>query len=227
MLDDALNQTFKFKTKNWVEINDESRGNSQMKFKNTMLKSSLCDYSDGYILVKGKITITGARDDAAARQADERDKGVAFKNCAPFTNCISEINNTQIDNCKDVDIIMPMYNLIEHSDNYAKTSGSLWQYYRDERNDNLADSESFKSKIKIAGKTPNNGNEKDVEIIVPLKYLNNFWRTLEMPLLNCEVSLILTWSSTCVITSSTGEGAFEITDTKLYVPVVTLSTQDN
>ena len=204
MLDDALNQTFKFKTKNWVEINDESRGNSQMKFKNTMLKSSLCDYSDGYILVKGKITITGARDDAAARQADERDKGVAFKNCAPFTNCISEINNTQIDNCKDVDIIMPMYNLIEHSDNYAKTSGSLWQYYRDERNDNLADSESFKSKIKIAGKTPNNGNEKDVEIIVPLKYLNNFWRTLEMPLLNCEVSLILTWSSTCVITSSTG-----------------------
>ena len=227
MLDDALNQTFKFKTKNWVEINDESRGNSQMKFKNTMLKSSLCDYSDGYILVKGKITITGARDDAAARQADERDKGVAFKNCAPFTNCISEINNTQIDNCKDVDIIMPMYNLIEHSDNYAKTSGSLWQYYRDERNDNLADSESFKSKIKIAGKTPNNGNEKDVEIIVPLKYLNNFWRTLEMPLLNCEVSLILTWSSTCVITSSTGEGTFEITDTKLYVPVVTLSTQDN
>ena len=204
MLDDALNQTFKFKTKNWVEINDESRGNSQIKFKNTMLKSSLCDYSDGYILVKGKITITGARDDAAARQADERDKGVAFKNYAPFTNCISEINNTQIDNCKDVDIIMPMYNLIEHSDNYAKTSGSLWQYYRDERNDNLADSESFKSKIKIAGKTPNNGNEKDVEIIVPLKYLNNFWRTLEMPLLNCEVSLILTWSSTCVITSSTG-----------------------
>ena len=120
-----------------------------------------------------------------------------------------------------------MYNLIEYSDNYAKTSGSLWQYYRDEPNDNLADSKSFKSKIKITGKTPDDGNEKDVQIMVPLKYLSNFWRTLEMPLINCEVSLILTWSSTCVITNSTGEGKFKITDTKLYVPVVTLSTQDN
>ena len=85
-----------------------------------------------------------------------------------------------------------MYNLIEYSDNYAKTSGSLWQYYRDEPNDNLADSESFKSKIKITGKSPDNGNEKDVETIVSLKYLSNFWRTLEIPLINCEVSLILT-----------------------------------
>ena len=88
-------------------------------------------------------------------------------------------------------------------------------------------SESFKSKIKITGKTLAAGNTKDVEIIVPLKYLSNFWRTLEMPLINCEVSLFLTWSSTCVITNSTGEGRFTITDTKLYVPVVTLSTQDN
>ena len=110
---------------------------------------------------------------------------------------------------------MPIYNLIEYSDNYAKTSGSLWQYYRDEPNDNLADSESFKSKIKITGKTPNDV-EKDVEIMVPLKYLSNFWRTLEMPLINCEVTLILTRSPTCVITSSTGEGKFKITDTKLY-----------
>ena len=125
---------------------------SQIKFKTTMLKSSSCDYSDAHILVNGKITITGAGDDAAARQVDERNKEVAFKNCVPFTNCISEINNTQIDNAKDTDIVMPMYNSIEYSDNYAKTSGSLWQYYRDEPNDNLADSESFKSKIKITGK---------------------------------------------------------------------------
>ena len=89
---------------------------------------------------------------------------------------------------------MPMYNLIEYSDNYAKTSGSLWQYYRDEPNDNLANSESFKFKVKITGKTPAADNEKDVEIMVPLKYLSNFWRTLEMPLINCEVNLILTWS---------------------------------
>ena len=90
-----------------------------------MLKFSLCDYSDAYILVKGKIKIRGAGDDAAARQADERDKGVAFKNCAPFINCISEINNTQVDNAKDIDVVMPMYNLIEYSDNYAKTTASL------------------------------------------------------------------------------------------------------
>ena len=120
---------------------------------------------------------------------------------------------------------MPMYNLIEYSDNYAKTSGSLWQYFRDEPDDNLEDSESFKAKI--TGKTYNDDNEKDVEIMVPLKYLRNFWRALEMPLINCEVNLILTWSLTCVITNSNGAGRFAITDTKLYVPVVTLSTQEN
>ena len=132
-------------------INDESRGtynvNSQIKFKTTMLKSSFCDYSDAYILVKGTITIAGAGADAAARQADERDKGVIFKNCTPFINCISEINNTQVDNAKDIDIVMPMYNLKEYSDNYLKTSGSLWQYFRDEPNDDIEDSESCKSKM--------------------------------------------------------------------------------
>ena len=212
------NQPSKFRTKNWVEINDESRGtynvNSQIKFKTTMLKSSLCDYSEASILAKETPKITGAGDNAAARQADERDKGVVFKNCAPFTNCISEINNTQVDNAKDIDIVMPMYNLIEYSDNYAKRSGSLWQYYRDEPNDNLANSESFKFEVKITGKTPAVDNEKDVEIMVPLKYLSNFWRTLEMPLINSEVNLIWTWSSTCNITNSTGAGTFEITDTK-------------
>ena len=127
--DNKSNQPSKFRTKNWVEINDESRGtynvNSQIKFKTTMLKSSLRDYSDAYILVKGTITITGEGADAAATQTDERDKSVVFKNCAPFTNCISEINNTQVDNAKDIDIVMPMYNLIEYSNNYGKTSGSL------------------------------------------------------------------------------------------------------
>ena len=166
LIDDASNQPSKFRTNNWVEINDESRGtynvNSQIKFKTTMLQSSLCDYTDAFILVKGTITINGAGDDAAARQADERDKGVAFKNYAPFTNCISE-NNTQADNAKDIDIVMPIYNLVEYSDNYAKTTGSIWQYFRDEPNDNLANSESFKSKIKITGKTDDD-NEKDVEI---------------------------------------------------------------
>ena len=131
LIDDASNQPSKFRTRNWVEINDESRGaynvNSQIKFKTIMLKSSLCDNSDAYILVKGKITIAGAGADAAAKQADERNKGVIFKNCALFINCLSEIHNTQIDNAKDIDIVMPMYNLIEYSDNYTKTTGSLWQ----------------------------------------------------------------------------------------------------
>ena len=112
LIDDTSNQPSKFRTENWVEISDESSGaynvNSQIKFKTTMLKSSLCHYSDPYVLFKGTITIAGAGDDATARQADERDKGVAFKNCAPFINCISEVNNTQIDNAKDIDIVMPM-----------------------------------------------------------------------------------------------------------------------
>ena len=120
-----------------------------------------------------------------------------------------------------------MYNLIKSSDNYSKTSRTLSQFYRDEPNDSLTDSESFKSKIKIIGNTPAAGNTKDVEIMVPLKYLSNFWRTLQMLLINCEVNLILAWSSTCVITNSTGAGRFSITDTKLYVPIVTLSTKDN
>ena len=152
---------------------------------------------------------------------------MVFKNFAPYTNWISEINNTQVDNAKDMDIVMPMYNLIEYSDNDAKTSGFLWQCYRDEPNDNLADSKSFKSKIKITGKTPDDDNETDFEIMVPLKYLSNFWGTLEMLFINCEINLILKWSSTCVITNSTGAGTFAITDTRLYVPVVTLSIQEN
>ena len=103
---------------------------------------------------------------------------------------------------------MPMYNVI---DNYSKTSGSLLQYYKDYPNDNIANSESFRSKIKITGNTPTDGNTKDVQIIVALKYLSNFWRTLGMPLINCEVNLILTWSRGCVITNSTGAGEFAIT----------------
>ena len=214
-LDNASNQPSKFRTKLWVEINDESRGTytgSNITFKTTMLRSNLCDYADAYILVKGTITITGAGDDDAAKRLDERNKGVIFKNCAPFTKCISRINNTDIDTAQDIYIVMPMYNLIEYSDNYSKTSGSLWQYYKNDPNDNLGDSESFKYKVKIKEKTPNDGNTKNIEIIVPLKYLSNFWRTLEMPLINGEVNLILTWSKNCVITNSTGARKFAISD---------------
>ena len=139
-----------------------------------MLKSSLCDYADAYILVKGTITNTGAEDAAAAKRVDERNKGAIFKNCAPFIKCISKMNDTEVDNAQDIDIVIPMYNLIEYSNNYSKTFGSLWQYYKDEPNDNLADAKSFKSKVKITGSTPADGNTKYVKIIVPLKYLSNF-----------------------------------------------------
>ena len=142
LLDSASNQPSKFRTRNWVEINDESRGTytgNDIKFKTTMLRSNLCDYADAYILVNGRITITGAGDDGVARRADESDKGVTLKNCAPFTKCISRINNTDIDNGQDIDIAMAIYNLIEYGDNYSKSYGSLWQYYKDGPNDNIAD----------------------------------------------------------------------------------------
>ena len=186
LIEDTSNQPSKFRTKNWVEINDESRGtynvNSQIKFKTTMLKSSLCDYSDTYILVKGTITVNNtAAADAAVNNANKK---VIFKNCAPFTNCISKINNTQIDNAKDIDIVMPMCNLIEYSDNYAKTSRSLWQYCKDipaRNNKNIINftegnlTDSFNFKVKFTGQTGDDGT-KDVEITIPLKYLSNFWR---------------------------------------------------
>ena len=140
MLDSESNQLTKFRTKNWVEINDESRGTyttNDIRYKTTMLRSSLFDYADAYVLAKGTRKITGnaqpepdpttpriAAQLLAARQADKRDKSVIFKNCASFTKCISRINNTDIDNAKDADIVMPMYNLIKYSDNYSKTSGN-------------------------------------------------------------------------------------------------------
>ena len=203
-----------------------------------MLRSSLCDYSDAYILVKGNISVNNTA--AADADANNTNKKVIFKNCAPFTDCISKINNAQVDNAKDIDIVMLMYNLIEYSDNYSKTSGSLWQYCKEipavNNDGDIVDfnganaTDSFNFKTKITGQTDNNGRIDNVEIMVPLKYLRNFWRTLEMPLINCEVNLILTWSADCIIIYTNVANqipTFAITEANLYVPVVTLSTQDN
>ena len=188
------------------------------------------------ILVKGNITVNNTAN--AGVDANNANKKLIFKNCAPLTKCISKINNIQIDNAEYIDIIMPIYNLIEYSDNYSKTSASLWQYYKDipaVNNDgdivnfneaNAADSFNFKTKI--SGQKNDDGEINGVEILVPLKYLSNFWRTLEMPLINCEVELILTWSAGCVIiyTDVANQNpTFTITEKNLYVPVVTLSTQ--
>ena len=127
LIDNTSNQPSKFRTKNWVEINDDVRGlyspKKQIRFKTSMLRSSLCDYSDAYILVKGNITVNNAA--AAGAAVNNTNEKVIFKNCAPFTNCINNINNGQIDNAECIDIVMPMHNLIEYSDNYSKTSGSL------------------------------------------------------------------------------------------------------
>ena len=151
-----------------------------------MLRSSLCDYSDANILVKRTITV--AQETAAAPNNDN--KKVIFENHVPYTGCISRINNAQVDDAQQIDVAMPMYSLIEYSDNYSKTSGILWQYCRDELAVN-DDSEiidftvdnteinSFKIKEKLTGKTGSNGT-KNVEIIVPLKYLSNFWQTHEI-----------------------------------------------
>ena len=160
-----------------------------------------------------------------------------FKNYAPFTNCISGINNTQVDDAQDMDIVMHMYNLIKYIDAYSKTSWSLWQNYREEpaldnnlsiidfpANDN--DNILFKFKQKITEQTE---NRKDAEIIVPLKHLTSFWRTLEIPLITCEITLQLKWSIDCFLVAVAANQVPEIkiTDIKLYVPVATLSTQNN
>ena len=188
-LDNAPNQATKFWTKNRVEKNDEECGtyntNNQIIFKTSMLRSSLCNYSDAYILVSGTITVT-------VLEADRRndDIQVVFKSCGPFTNCISQINNTQIVNAKYVDVLMSMYNLIEYTNNHSKASWSLRHYYTDEPalNDTgtpvnfPGNSASFKFKQKITGSTGDD-RTKNFEIIVPLKYLSTFWRTTAMPLM--------------------------------------------
>ena len=203
-----------------------------------MLRSSLYDYSDAYILVKGHITANNTVADSAA--ANNTNKKVIFKSCAQFTYCISKTNNTQVDNAKDIDIVMPMYNLIEYSNNYSKTSASLWQYCKDipavNNNGHIVDfneanvTDSFNFKTEITDQNDNNGRIDNVEIMVPLKHLRNFWRTLEMPLINCEFNLTLTWSEDCVIiypNFANQIATFTITEANLYVPLVTLSTQDN
>ena len=241
LLNDESNKPSKFRTRNWIEINDESRGeyssNKLIRFKTAMLRSSLCDYSDAYILVKGNITVNNTVAEGVA--ATTTNKKVIFKTCSPFTNCKSKINNTHIDDAEYIDIVMPMKNLIEYSDNCSKTSGSLWQYCKEIPAINNAGSivdfnganatDSFNYKTKITDQTNNNGRI-DIEIMVPLKYLSNFWRILEMPLINCEVELILNWSANCVIIYADVANqvpTFTITETNLYVPVVSLSTQGN
>ena len=164
-----------------------------------MLRSDLCEYSDAYIVVKGIISATGTNAN------NRRNKRLTFKNNVSFRSCILKINNTFTDNSEDLDIVMPMYNSLEYSANYSMTSGSLWNYYRDEKNnyknsnnnnnklnnDKTVTGKSFKYNTKITGSTPDNGNRLNVEVAVPLKHLSNFWRSLYLPSINCEIELYL------------------------------------
>ena len=189
----------RFVTKKWIEVYDQSEKNynvnKEIRVKTPMLRSCVHDFSDAYIVVNGDIIVTYP-DDA------KRNKSVAFKNNAPFINCISKINGVQIDNAEDLDVVMPIYNLLEYSKNYRKTTGSLWNYYRDESNNLLSSNyESFKYKASITGNTYDVGAgeagydadkvcKNETEIVVPLKHLSNFWRTLNIPLINSEIGLI-------------------------------------
>ena len=227
-----------------------------------MLRSNLCDYSDAYILVKGTIAVTAPGvNNNADNIRDKRNRPLILKNNAPFVSCITRINGELIENADDLDIVMSMYNLLEYSKNYRKTIGSLYNYYRDELsnddddnnfdNINVVNSNTFNYKNKITGNTYNvnagvqgydvnkNGTQ-EVELAIPLKYLGNFWRALNIPLISCEVSLELKWDKNCIITSleqrDTGgvnrdnapTGAtLAINNCKLYVPTVTLSKDDD
>ena len=263
--DNESKQLCKFVTREYVEVSSLSNTyneNKSIRFKTPMLRSNLCDYSDAYMLVKGAITVTAPGvNNNANNIRDKRNRPLILKNNAPFVSCITRINGELIEDADDLDIVMSMYNLLEYSKNYRKTIGSLHNYYRDELSDDADDnnfdnikvvnSNTFKYKNKITGNTYNidagihgydinkNGTQ-EVKLTIPLKYLGNFWRALNIPLISYDVSLELKWDKNCVITSleqrDIGGGnrdnaptglTLATNDCKLYVPAVTLSKDDD
>ena len=184
LLDSNDNESQKFATKRWCIINDQNtaEGNGEVgttiKFETKVIKPNLCDYSDAYILVIGNI------------QNKPANSLVAFKNCAPFRTYDVTINDEHVEKAEDLDIVMLMYNLLEYSDNYQDLTGSLYQFKRDEPPDDNANvgnatiSLVYKSKL-IKGTDDNNVN--NVKLVVLLKYISNFFRPLEMPLVNCKL----------------------------------------
>ena len=242
LLDKDDNNSKHFATKKWYIINDENNSNygvnkgtgadnpDTIKYDTRVLKPNLRDYTEAYILVDGTIRATNAVN--ATR--------LALKICAPFTKCNLEINDEHVDTAENLDIVMPMYNLIEYSDNYQDSSATLYQYKRDEppEADAVADltannSDFLKYKIKLLGNVTEVAGDAagvrrlNVKVVVPLKYLSNFFRSLEMPSINCKIKLNLTWKKECVLSTGASEVIFIINDTKLYVPVATLSKEDN
>ena len=179
-----------------------------IRFKTSILRSNICAYSDAYVFVKGKRSV------ASAENPESRNKMLTSKNNAPFRSRIWKINNTLIDNAEDVDTVMPMYNSLEYSNNFSMTSGNLRNYYSDKQNDfaNKIDdndnminnnkpktSKSFEYKSKIIGSPSNNDSRLKGEVVVPLKYVSNFWRSFDSSLINCEIELELGWVRNCII----------------------------
>ena len=238
LLDKIDTDSKHFATKKWYIVNDENDTNygvnkdtgennpDTIKYDTRVLKPNLCDYAEVYILVDGTIR------EAAA----DNNTRLALKNCAPFIKCNLEINDEHIDTAENLDIVMPMYNLIEYSDNYQDSSTTLYQYKRDEPPEANAiddlrvdNSNSFKYKVSLLGNpvVPDNIAKRSAKVVVPLKYLSNFCRSLEMPLINCKIKLNLTWKKECVLSTDDGNAVFIINDRKMYVPVVTLSKENN
>ena len=216
--DNESEKLSKFVTREYVRVNSLSNTyneNKSIRFKTSMLRSNLCDYSDVYILIKGTITVTAPGvNNGANNIRDKRNRPVILKNNVPFVSYITRINGELIEDADDLDIVMSMYNLVEYSKNYRTTIGSLYNYYRDELSDDADDgnfdnikvvnSNTFRYKNKITGNTYNvdagaqgyavnkNGTQ-EVELAIPLKYLGSFWKALNIPLISCEVSLELKW----------------------------------
>ena len=198
LLDKSDTDSKHFATKKWYIINDENNTNygvnkdtgadnpDTIKYYTRVLKPNLCDYAEAYILIDGTIR-------AAAADANTR---LALKICAPFTKCNLEINDEHVDTAENLDITMPMDNVIEYSDNYQDSSATLYQHKRDEppEDDAVADltadnSSSFKYKVSLLGNPVLDGNitKRSVKVVVPLKYLSNCFRSLELPLINCKI----------------------------------------
>ena len=228
LLDKIDTDSKNFATKKWYIINDENNTNygvnkdtgednpDTIKCDTRVLKPNLCDYAEAYILIDGTI-----RADAA-----DPNTRLALKNCAPFTKCNLEINDEHVDTAENSDITMPMYNLIQYSDNYQDSSATLYQYKRDEPPEDGAvadltanNSSYFKYKVSLLGNPvfPNNITRINMKVVVPLKYLSNFFKSLEMSLINCKINLNLTWKKECVLSTDNGNTVFIINDTKLYI----------
>ena len=239
LLDKIDTDSKHFATKKWYIINDENNTNygvnkdtgannpDTIKYDTRVLKPNLFDYAEAYILVDGTIRGTGGDNNAR----------LALKDCAPFTKCNLEINDKHVDTAENLDITMPMYNLIEYLDNYQDSSATLYQYQRDEPPETNATDDltvdnsnySFKYKVSLLGNpvVANNIVRINEKVFVPLKYLSNFSRSLEMPLINYKIKLDLTWKKECFLSTDDDNAVLIINDRKMYVPVVTLSKEDN